>query len=69
MTPRPAHIQCQLSKGIESLYFSGQQAVYRVADTDLFAHVFSFMTKNTLAAKLTVVGTVEHIQLAGGYRL
>ena len=38
MIPRPAHIQGQLGQGIESLDFRGQKAVYRVADTCLFAH-------------------------------
>ena len=41
MTPRPAHVEGQLSEGIEPLDFRGQKAIDRVADTGLFAHGFS----------------------------
>jgi hypothetical protein len=42
MIPGPAHIQSQLRQGIESLDFRGEKIVYRVADTYLCAHGFSF---------------------------
>jgi hypothetical protein len=38
MIPRPAHIQGQLGKGIEPVYFGGQKIVDGVAGTGLFAH-------------------------------
>src|ERR1017187_7406441 len=41
MIPRPAHIQGQFRQGIESLDFRGQEAVYGVANTGVFAHSVS----------------------------
>jgi hypothetical protein len=38
MIPRPAHIQGQLGKGIESFDFGGQKIVNGVAGTGLSAH-------------------------------
>ena len=41
MIPRPTHIQGEFRQGIESLNFRGEEMVYGVADTRMFAHDLS----------------------------